>query len=52
MKGQNDSTFPKSTRDLLQDDDYLTVHFATKFMRYGGNQMYKSNIIQSTTFRQ
>ena len=50
MKGRNESVFPKATLDLLQDDDHLTVHFATKFLRYGFNQMYKSNIIQFNNF--
>jgi hypothetical protein len=50
IKGRNESAFPKSTLDLLQDDDYLTVRFATQFMPYGGNQMYKSNILQFNNF--
>ena len=33
LKGHNDATFPKSTRDLLRDGDHLTVDFATKFLR-------------------
>jgi hypothetical protein len=37
-------------RDLLDDDDHLTVRFATKFMPYGANQMYKSNPIQFNNF--
>ena len=35
LKGHNESAFPKATLDLLQDDDHLTVYFATKFLRYG-----------------
>ncbi|HEY7494884.1 MAG TPA: hypothetical protein VIH59_27750 [Candidatus Tectomicrobia bacterium] len=50
MQGRNESAFPKSTLDLLQDDDHLTVRFATKFLPYGFNQMYKSNIIQFNNF--
>lgn len=50
MKGRNDSRFPQSTRDLLKDDDHLTVRFATKFLPYHGNQMYKSNLIQFNNF--
>lgn len=50
MKGRNDASFPQSTRDLLKDDDHLTIRFATKFLPYHGNQMYKSNIIQFNNF--
>lgn len=50
MKGRNDKDFPNALRALLNDDDHLTVHFATKFMPYGGNQMYKSNPIQFNNF--
>jgi hypothetical protein len=50
MKGRNESTFPKSTLDLLEDGDHLTIRFATKFLPYGFNQMYKSNIIQFNNF--
>ncbi|MEO8039887.1 MAG: Dickkopf N-terminal cysteine-rich domain-containing protein [Betaproteobacteria bacterium] len=50
MQGRNDASFPKSTLDLLQDDDHLTVRFATKFLPYDFNQMYKSNVIQFNNF--
>ena len=50
LKGHNEATFPKSTRDLLRDDDYLTVNFATKFLRAHFNQMYKSNVFQVNNF--
>ncbi|MFQ5525223.1 MAG: Dickkopf N-terminal cysteine-rich domain-containing protein [Thermoanaerobaculia bacterium] len=70
LKGVNDSDFPKSTLDLLQENpitqvdpigvldplnvldggDYLTVYFATKFMPYQYNQMYKSNPVQFNNF--
>ena len=50
MKGRNESSFPKLTLDLLQDDDHLTVRFATRFLPYQYNQMYKSNIIQFNNF--
>ena len=50
MKGRNEHLFPKSTLNLLEDDDHLTVRFATKFPPYGFNQMYKSNLIQFNNF--
>lgn len=50
MKGRNDQSFPASTRALLEDGDHLTVRFATKFMPYGANQMYKSNPVQFNNF--
>ncbi|MET0168069.1 MAG: dickkopf-related protein [Vicinamibacterales bacterium] len=50
LKGHNEATFPKSTLDLLQDDDHLTTHFATKFLRAHFNQMYKSNVFQVNNF--
>jgi hypothetical protein len=50
LKGHNDAKFPQSTRDLLQDNDYLTVNFATKFLRAHFNQMYKSNVFQVNNF--
>jgi hypothetical protein len=50
MKGRNDKEFPASMRALLNEDDHLTVRFATKFMPYGANQMYKSNPIQFNNF--
>lgn len=50
LEGRNEASFPQSVRKLLQKDDHLTVYFATKFMPYGGNQMYKSNIIQFNNF--
>ena len=50
MKGRNDSSFPKATLDLLRDDDHLTVRFATRFLPYQYNQMYKSNLIQFNNF--
>ena len=50
MKGHNDSSFPASMRALLKDDDHLTVRFATKFLPYKFNQMYKSNIVQFNNF--
>jgi hypothetical protein len=50
MKGRNEGRFSKETLDLLRDGDHLTVHFATKFLPYQGNQMYKSNIIQFNNF--
>lgn len=50
LKGHNETTFPKATRDLLRDGDHLTVHFATKFLRAHFNQMYKSNVFQVNNF--
>ncbi|CUS32298.1 exported hypothetical protein [Candidatus Nitrospira nitrosa] len=50
MKGRNESQFPKSTLNLLEDDDHLTIRFATKFLPYDFNQMYKSNLIQFNNF--
>jgi hypothetical protein len=47
---RNESEFPEATRDVLQDGDYLTVRFATKFLPYQYNQMYKSNLIQFNNF--
>jgi len=48
--GRNEAQFAKSTLNALRDDDYLTVRFATKFLPYQFNQMYKSNIIQFNNF--
>jgi hypothetical protein len=50
LKGRNESSIPKRALDVLQLDDHLTVRFATKFMPYKYNQMYKSNIIQFNNF--
>ncbi|HEX2734211.1 MAG TPA: hypothetical protein VHM70_21530 [Polyangiaceae bacterium] len=50
MKGRNESKFPKALTKLLNDGDHLTVYFATKFLPYGDNQMYKSNIIEFNNF--
>lgn len=50
MKGRNESQFPKSTLNLLEDEDHLTIRFATKFLPYDFNQMYKSNLIQFNNF--
>lgn len=50
LRGRNDAAFPKPLRDLLADDDHLTVRFATKFMPYHYNQMYKSNLVQFNNF--
>jgi hypothetical protein len=50
LVGRNEANFPKATLDTLRDDDYLTVRFATKFLPYHYNQMYKSNIIQFNNF--
>src|SRR5690606_27738797 len=50
LKGHNDTKFPQSMRDLLQDNDHLTVHFSTKFLRAHFNQMYKSNVFQVKNF--
>ncbi len=48
--GRNESSIPKDALDVLTEDDYLTVRFATRFMPYQYNQMYKSNIIQFNNF--
>ena len=50
LEGHNESSFPKSTLDLLQAGDHLTAHFATKFLRAHFNQMYKSNVFQVNNF--
>lgn len=50
MKGRNDQDFPNALRALLNDDDHLTARFATQFLPYGSNQMYKSNPIQFNNF--
>jgi hypothetical protein len=50
LKGRNEPSIPARARDLLQLDDHLTVRFATRFMPYQYNQMYKSNIIQFNNF--
>lgn len=50
MKGRNEHRFSKSTLNLLEDDDHLTIRFATKFLPYDFNQMYKSNLIQFNNF--
>lgn len=50
MKGRNDEEFSDHVRELLKDGDHLTVRFATKFLPYQYNQMYKSNIIQFNNF--
>jgi hypothetical protein len=50
LVGRNEASFPKATLAALADDDYLTVRFATKFLPYHYNQMYKSNIIQFNNF--
>ncbi|NGZ96858.1 MAG: hypothetical protein CV089_12175 [Nitrospira sp. WS110] len=50
MKERNESQFPKSTLNLLEDKDHLTIRFATKFLPYDFNQMYKSNLIQFNNF--
>jgi hypothetical protein len=50
LKGHNDAQFTDDVLKLLKVDDHLTVHFATKFLDNGMNQMYKSNIIQINNF--
>ena len=50
LKGRNDRDFPQATLGLLRDDDHLTIRFATQFLPYHYNQMYKSNIIQFNNF--
>ena len=50
MKGRNEHQFAKSTLNLLEDDDHLTIRFATKFLPYHFNQMYKSNLVQFNNF--
>ena len=46
LEGYNDYEFPLATRNLLGRGDRLTIRFGALFMPYGGNQMYKSNILQ------
>lgn len=50
LKDYNDDSFDEDIVALLDDSDYLTVRFATKFMPYKNNQMYKSNIAQFNNF--
>ena len=50
LKGHNDGNIPASTRALFEDDDHLSVNFATKFLRAHFNQMYKSNVFQVNNF--
>ena len=50
LTGRNEANFSKETLAALGSDDYLTVRFATKFLPYHYNQMYKSNIIQFNNF--
>jgi hypothetical protein len=50
LRGYNDQAFTAEERSRFLDDDFLTVRFATKFMPYGGNQMYKSNPVQFNNF--
>lgn len=50
LKGHNDAGIPASTRELFENDDHLTVNFATKFLRAHFNQMYKSNVFQVNNF--
>ncbi len=50
LKGRNDSAIDAATRNLFADGDRLTVRFATKFLPYDFNQMYKSNPVQFNNF--
>ena len=50
LKGHNDDDFSPAVLANFSDGDHLTVYFATKFMPYGYNQMYKSNPIQYNNF--
>jgi hypothetical protein len=50
LKGRNDDAIDRATRDLFGDGDRLTVRFATMFLPYKFNQMYKSNPVQFNNF--
>ncbi|MBT5076235.1 MAG: hypothetical protein HOM66_06270 [Rhodospirillales bacterium] len=51
MKGHNEGEFKGSPAlKLFKKNDHLTVRFATKFLPYKFNQMYKSNPVQFNNF--
>ena len=50
LKGRNEASIPRAALNVLSDSDHLTVRFATRFMPYQYNQMYKSNLIQFNNF--
>lgn len=50
LKGFNEDEFSASVKNLLKDSDYLTIRFGSKFMPYGGNQIYKTSLIQFNNF--
>lgn len=50
LKGVNEDEFSPSILNLLNNNDYLKVRFGTKFMPYGGNQVYKTSLIQFNNF--
>ena len=50
LRGRNDAQFPQDTLKVLETGDRLTIRFATKFLPYHYNQMYKSNLIQFNNF--
>ncbi len=50
LKDFNEDEFSLSVLNLLKNNDYLKVRFGTKFMPYGGNQVYKTSLIQFNNF--
>ena len=50
LRGRNDREIPAEILKVLETDDRLTIRFATKFLPYHYNQMYKSNVIQFNNF--
>jgi hypothetical protein len=50
LKGHNDQDVASSTRNKFKEGDFLKIRFATKFMPYGGNQVYKTSLIQFNNF--
>jgi len=50
LKGFNEDEFSSSVLNLLGNNDFLKVRFGSKFMPYGGNQVYKTSPIQFNNF--
>lgn len=51
IRDHNESSFSSQIRNLLdRNNDYIKVRFGTKFMPYGGNQVYKTSLIQFNNF--
>ncbi len=50
LKGFNEDEFSSSLLNRLGSNDYIKVRFGTKFMPYGGNQIYKTSLIQYNNF--